>query len=180
MSIEITYSGEPESLSDDEDEVDLRERNWHYSYEGDVEAERRDLFPHLEWMKALKSLVLIKLGPFASKGAGRRVISTLLDAFFAHLFPGRRSYPILRPLRCLWIQDFEILPLKAFKYLSSDCLVSYRSGEPSGSDKENYEPFHKMEHLGGTIGVNFSRPLPTLSKLKYASGSAYSNKEVCK
>jgi len=136
----------------------------------------RDWFPQLEWMKSLESLVLIKLGPHATEG--ERVISFLLDSLIGrYLFPRVEISPIPRPLRCIWIQDYEVYRCGTSQYLSPEILQSYRTGDCDETEK-NYESFPNIENLGGSLGLNFAHQLPSLQKLKYASGSSYKEEEV--
>lgn len=142
------------------------------------EAVERDWLPQLSWMKSLKSLVLVKLGPYATRGAGERVISILLDSLTCrYLFPHREKKQTPRPLQRLWIQDFEVHQCAALKYVNPDNLLSYRSGDCDVTD-EKYETLRNIEHLGGMMGIEFARPLSTLKKLKYASGRSMEDGKV--
>ena len=123
----------------------------------------------LDWMKSLKSLVLVKLGPYATFNAGNRVLSRLLVFLFEYLFPSIGS-PAPRPLQRLWIEDYEVYPCSMVKFATPKCLQSYRSGEPGY--EEHYDGFLNVEHLAGNMGINFSRPMVNLSKLKFVTGSS--------
>ena len=139
----------------------------------------RNWFPYLEWMKSLESLVLIKLGPYATRMCGSRVISWLLDSLIGrYLFPHVEVNPTPRPLRCIWIQDFEVGHCGALKYSSPEVLQSYRTGDCDEREYTNYESFPNIENLGGCLGLNFTHQLPSLQKLKYASGSSYKDEQV--
>ena len=127
-------------------------------------------------MKGLESLVFVKLGPNATCNSGKRVMSPLLDSLVrGYLFP--RLEENQTPLRRFWIQDFEVYDCPALDDSISDSLQSYRSGDCNGNDEE-YESFHNITHLGGSIRVDFSRPLPSLKKLQYASGTSHDDVQV--
>jgi len=129
-------------------------------------------------MKSLKSLVLIKLGPCATTGAGAHIISILLDSLTGrYLFPHREEQQTHRPLERLWIQGFETYCCAALQYSSPETLLSYLSGDCDVKD-EKYESFLNLEHLGGMMGIDFCRPLSSLKKLKYASGCSSQDEEV--
>jgi len=133
----------------------------------DVES---DWLPQLAWMKSLKSLVMVKLGPYGTSMAGERVISILLDSLTCqYLFPHRRGSVRPRPLERIWIQNFEIHRCAALKYSSPENLKSYLSGDCDVKE-EKYQSFRNLEHLGGMMGIDFCRPLSSLKKLKYAAG----------
>ena len=136
--------------------------------------------PKLTWMKSLQSLVLIKLGPNAtSSDSGERVMSPLLDSLVRdYLFPPREENEPPSPLRRVWIQDFEVIGCPALRNSSTNSLQSYRSGDCGDLNDEDYESFTNMEQLGGMIGINFSHPLASLQKLKYASGTSTDDKKV--
>ena len=141
----------------------------------------RDLFPQLAWMKYLKSLVLVKLGPVSTSLAGSRIISSLLDSLTCrYLFPHREDQETRRPLERLWIQGFEIHRCAALQYSSPENLQCYLTGDCDVKNeiKEKYESFPNLEHLGGMMGINFSRPLSSLKKLKYASGLSAQDEKV--
>lgn len=132
--------------------------------------------PKLNWMKSLESLVLIKLGTYATDGA--RVSSFLLKTLLRILFYWKENST--QPLRVLWVQDFEVDRFGTLDNLSQDILQSYGFGDNDGlkDEKEEYEPFINMVHLGGTFAKNFSLPLPSLKKLKYVSGTSTNDKKV--
>jgi len=140
----------------------------------------RDWFPLLQWMKSLESLVIIKLGQYATPGAGVYVISRLLDALCEYLFTRLEENPTPRPLHCLWIQDFETYKVGAWKYVIPERLQSFLTGD-CDDDDESYEPFYNLEQLGGSTGLDYYKfPLPSLHKLKYVSGHSYGDyNEVC-
>ena len=144
------------------------------------EEVERDWHHRLEWMKSLTSLVVIKLGPFGSDLCGYRVVSLLLDDLLCdYLFPPTDTRIIpARPIETIWIQDFEVYPWTPLEYSSPERLKSYRSGDPRSGDEDNVEPFQNLEHLGAMIGLDFSRPLLSLQKLKYASGRASKDEQV--
>jgi len=128
-------------------------------------------------MKSLESLVLIKLGPYATFDAGERVISLLLDSLVrGYLFP--RLEQNQNPLRCLWIQNFEVHRFPALIYSSPDSLQSYRSGDCGDIEDKKFESYCNIQHLGGNMGIDFSHPLPSLQKLKYVSGNSYDDGKV--
>lgn len=97
-------------------------------------------------MKSLESLVLVKLGPSGTSRAGSRTISILLDSLIQFLFPQRGAIPS-RPLKRMWIEGFEIHRCAALKYLSSEHLKSYLTGDCDSKD-ENYEDFFSIGALG--------------------------------
>ncbi len=174
LAVEVTYTGKPEPplapFSETFEQFQAQQRV--------KEAVERDWLPQLAWMKNLKSLVLVKLGSYATRGAGERVISILLDSLTCrYLFPDREKKQNPRPLQRLWIQDFEVHRCAALKYVSSDNLLSYRSGD-CDAKKEKYESFPNLEHLGGMIGIEFTLPLSSLKKLKYASGRSMEDGKV--
>ena len=144
-----------------------------------IEAIERDWLPQLEWMKSFKSLVLVKLGPYGRRGCGARVISILLDSLVCgYLFPGGEKKPTPRPLRCIWIENFEVCPYKALRYANPECLQSFKTGDPDGY-RENYESFPNLENLDGMVAHNISKsPLPSASKLRYYCGRGYTYEEV--
>ena len=112
LAIEITYTGKTLPPEDD-----IREKMKHLMTEQRVkQAIEKDWLPQLDWMKSLKSLVLVKLGPCASSDAGVRMISILLDSLTCrYLFPHREEKEPPRPLEHLWIQNFEIHRCAALK-----------------------------------------------------------------
>jgi len=170
LTVEVTYTGERESQLDKH--VTYPEIRAQHDFRESVE---KDWFPKLAWMKSLKSLVLVKLGPYATKNAGTRVLSRLLVSLLSgFLFPMDKPAP--RALQRVWIQDLEVYPCSPLKYASPEHLLSYRSGD-SGNE-EHYEAFNSVEHLAGKMGINCSRPLPKLSKLKFATGRSYDSQEV--
>jgi len=126
----------------------------------------RESASRLAWMKSLESFVLIKLGSSAAFAPGQRV-----DSPFLHILVHCYLFPRLEenPLRRFWVQDFEVNLCAALGNCSPDSLQSYRSGDCGGRN-ENYESFCSIHHLGGSIGFNFSHPVPFLQKLEYASG----------
>lgn len=140
----------------------------------------RDELPNLAWMRSLKSLVLVKLGPCGTSGAGSCIVSSLLQSLICrYLFPYCGDVSP-RPLERLWIQGFEILCcLALMKYLSPGNLKSYLSGD-CGDRDEKYESFLNLEHLNGKAGVSFFQPLPSLNKLKYVSGRCFDEDWVIK
>lgn len=170
LAIEVTYTGQRKSHLDKDDEIqEIRDR---YEYKNRAKT---DWFPHLGWMKSLKSLVLIKLGPYSTYSSGTRVLSHLLASLLEHLFPCMGN-PAPRPLQRVWIQDFVMFPCSMVRFATPECLRSYRS-EDAGT-KENYESFVNIEHLAGKMGIDFSRPMSKLSKLKFATGSSDNYEEV--
>jgi len=121
-------------------------------------------------MKYLKNLALIKLGPGVTSMAGSRINSSLLDSLAcSYLFSRREKKQTRLPLERLWIQGFETRRCAALKYSNPEHLQSYFSEDCDVKD-EKCESFPNLEHLGGLMGTNFSRPLPSLKKLKYAFG----------
>ena len=130
-------------------------------------------------MRFLESVVLIKLGTHSTRGT--RVHSVVLQTLLLILFDlkNARFTPPPPPLRRLWVQDFEVNRKGTLRHLSRNILQSYGFGDYDGS-KENkqYESFLNMEHIGGTYAENFSLPLPSLEKLKYASGTSIDDEKV--
>ncbi len=123
----------------------------------------------------LESVVLIKLGTYATRGT--RVDSILLKTLLRILLDLKKKST--QPLRRLWVQDFEVGRCGTLNYMSQDILQSYGFGDYDGSyENEQYESFLNMEHIGGTYAVNFTLPLPSLKKLKYVSGTSTDDEEV--
>lgn len=138
----------------------------------------RDWLPQLAWMKSLKSLVLVKLGPYATTGSGARIISILLDSLCGYLFPTSEKKPTSLPLKCIWIHNFEVYPFRALDYADPECLQSFKTGDSDG-DQENYESFYNLENLDGMLAHNLSESgLKDMSKLKYYFGRGYEFEEV--
>lgn len=75
----------------------------------------------------------------------------------------------------LWYTIVKLIVL--IKGVANGGLQSYRSGDCGGKD-EKYDSFHNIEHLGGSIGIDFFHPLPSLQKLKYASGTYKDDEKV--
>jgi len=73
------------------------------------------------------------------------------------------------PLRCLWIQDFEIDPRDAWHFLIPECLRSFNSGELV--DEEMYKTeFPNLENWNAMDLTTPSESLPPKPKLKFYCG----------
>jgi len=176
LTVEVTYAGKPLSPLDDL-RASFEQSQAQFAFKMNGDEWLRECASRLAWMKKLESLVLIKLGSNATCASGERVISSLLDSLVrGYLFP-REDEQTPSPLRKFWIQNFEVYSCPALRYSSPDSLQSYRSGDCGGRN-ENYEVFCNIEHLGGSIGMDFSHPLPSLKKLKYASGTSHDDAKV--
>lgn len=142
LIIEITYSGLPGNPQQSIADVFLEKMVQAFAEHQAKVAFERDWLPKLAWMKYLKSLVLIKLGPGATSMAGSRVISILLDSLTCrYLFPRREKKQTLRPLERLWIQGFETHRCAALQYSNPETLQSYLSGDCDVKDAGKYESF---------------------------------------
>ena len=105
LSVEIIYSG----------------RNFQYpGYYQDSVSQfttvkqfiRESIFPHLDWMTSLTSLVLVKLGEFHTSDESLGVVrSLMLDGLFSWLFCDERAPSSLRHF---WIQEFCFDPENKF------------------------------------------------------------------
>ncbi len=171
----MTYTGKPWSPFDDEQRLDefrleRRER----------EVVERDLFPQLAWMKSLRSLVLVKLGPYSTRG-DESVTSSLLNSLCAYLFPlvENNQSPLTSPLQCIWIQNFEVLHnIVTTNYANRDGLLSLKTGYPFG-DQINHNNFPNLENLVGALAEHQYEPfLSSTSKLKYYCGESNQYEEV--
>ena len=98
----------------------------------------------------------------------------LVSLLGGYLFP--MNDPAPRPLQRVWIQGFKVPSCSPLQFATPEFLQSYRCGD-SGNE-EHYEAFHNIKHLAGKMGINFSRQLPLLSKLKFATGRSYDSAEV--
>ncbi len=173
LAIEITYTGKTLSRYDGFSKVMMHHRT------GDRlrQAVVRDWLPQLDWMKFLKSLVLVKLGPCATYGAGVCVISILLYSLIGYLFPHDKK-PTPRPLQCVWIHNFQVNSSRAFEYANPEYLQCFKTGDVD-ADQENYESFFNLENLDGTVGHDLSESLlKKMSKLKYYCGRGYKDEDV--
>lgn len=129
-------------------------------------------------MSHLKTLVLIKLGPFTSGGAGLRVHSPLLEALFLFLFPPEEPNPSLRPIENIWIQDFDVRSISILNYVNPDTFRAFRVGYLTANE-EDYERYPHLSHLGETIHLDsFDHTFPHLVMLKHVSCYTQSNIKV--
>ena len=175
LTLEVTYTGKPVSPFDGEGATFEQFQSKHL-FKVSAEEWLSKMQSRLAWMKSLESLVLIKLGPYATFDAGERVISLLLDSLVrGYLFP--RLEQNQNPLRWLWIQNFEVYRFPALIYCP-DSLQSYRSGDCGDIEDKKFESYCNIQHLGGNMGIDFSHPLPSLQKLKYVSGNSYDDGKV--
>jgi len=105
----------------------------------------------------------------------RHIISRLLDDLCRRFFPSHinEEDQTVLPLRCLWIQGFDVYPYKnSNRVLDPECLQSFNSGE-NGDDEEMYQTkFLNLENLSAMDLhlMTLQSLLPALSKLKFFCG----------
>lgn len=160
----------------------------------------RELFPHMDWVVNLRSLVLIKLGSFTTLPAFYfKVRSLLLDELLNWIFSIRRL-PL--SLVRLWIQDFvspsnginigvTTLPMTSY-YVAEDDIsdvgfskVSIDPGELdwlcNGVVVTPDEHFDHLQHLAKfNFGISLDKvyhPRGYLKNLKYARGTCFTSEE---
>jgi len=141
----------------------------------------RDWLPHLEWMKSLETLALIKLGPCGV--VNPTVCSPLLDVLCRFLFPllEKKVKPALRPHRCIWIQGFEleIWPFNALDYADPEFLQCYRTEDHGDEIKNDFKSFSNLVQLDTTDNLIYHGSLlADLKKLKYFRINSSDDEEV--
>jgi len=153
LTIDISYDGK---FYEYEEEAELS------AYAGDVERHfNEEILPRLTWMKSLKSLVLLKHGPFYNS-ANIWVRSRLLDHLFQWMFGDDPHLP--NALTRLWVFCFHIPPgLVGPTILPS--LKAYLAPEMI-KEPPNCDEFRDVEQIGF---VQFGS-LTHLPNLKSASG----------
>jgi len=161
LSVEIIYSGAdfqyPSSYRDPVEQFNNLQQ-----------FIRESIYPHLDWMTSLTSLVLVKLGEFkTSDEFSSEVRSLMLDDLFSWLFCDERAPSSLRHL---WIQGFCFDPDSTTILASAPSLMSHQVEETGEIDKQ--EPFHGFPKLEYIAKMEFSElcSLLHLPNLKYAHG----------
>ena len=123
---------------------------------------REDVLPHMGWMASLKSLFLLKLGPFYNL-EGIYVRSRLLDHLLEQMFS---IGPLPTSLVRLWVREFYFSPGLAPVLAIAPSLKAFCEDRSRLSPLELHERFLEIEHLGST---EFT-PLAHLAHLKSADG----------
>ncbi len=129
---------------------------------------RETIYPHLGWMKSLRSLVLIKLGPFVASIEGRSYVdSFMLNHLLAWLFSEERAP---RSLQHVWIQDFCFEPGYQTLQYCAPSLKTCQIGECA--DGKDFADFPNLEIIAQ---MQFSQEcsLLHLPNLKYVYGLCY-------
>lgn len=168
LSVEIIYSGT-------EFEYPRGHRNPVEQFKDLQQFIRESIYPHLNWMTSLTSLVLIKLGDFQTADEPFGFVrSFMLDDLCSWLFCVERAPSSLRHL---WIQDFCFDLDRTTGSASAQSFISYQIGDTS--EMYEQEPFHGFPKLEYIAKMEFSEPcsLLHLPNLKYAHGSCYYESE---
>lgn len=157
LSVEITYTGEEFGYPDTIPYVRPIDR-----FNDVRQFIRETIYPHLGWMKSLKSLVLIKLGSLHYSSGIGYVTSFMLDDLLVWLLSEERAP---RSLQHLWIQGFDFRPEYESIYFCAPSLKS--CGVEACQEDEDFVPFPNLENIAQmrfTVGC----PLLHLPNLKYA------------
>lgn len=123
-------------------------------------------------MVSLRSLVIIKLGPFINRieGYPNMVRSVLLDDLLNMMFPSEppTQTPTLRlSMECLRIHDFYFSPGLDRVLSITQNLKAYRVVNPLSANSFEYDTFSdRLEELGNFVFA----PLAHLTNLKSAHG----------
>jgi len=167
LSVEITYTGEPFDYPAATPWVHPL-----FKFTDLCRFIQETIYPHLGWMKSLKSLVLTKLGPFhtASEDHGY-VYSLMLNELLGWLF-SEEGAPL--SLQHLWIQSFCCHSIRSLEFCASS-LKTCQVGEVGR--KFNYNSFPNLEILA-EIEFSHEFPLLPLPNLKYAYGICYFDESV--
>jgi len=164
LSVEITYTGEP---FDYPTSASAPWVNPALQFTDLSRFIQETIYPHLGWMKSLKSLVLTKLGPFhtASEEHGY-VYSLMLNELLGWLFSEEEAP---RSLQHLWIQHFCCRSIRSLQF----CAPSLKTCQVGDIGRQfNYDGFPNLEVLG-EIDFSHEVPLLHLPNLKYAYGLCY-------
>lgn len=165
MNVEITYS-------DVEVNPTMARRKFTPGdrYDDVKQFIRETIYPHLDWMTSLKSLVITQLGDL--EDSENCVKSLMLDDLLMWLF-SEDPERVPRSLQHLWIQDFDFQPEYLSTYLSAPSLKSFQIQDFEMFTEPN--PLSQFPQLEFVAKVDFSEncPLLHLPNLKYVDGSFY-------
>jgi len=137
---------------------------------------RESIYPHLDWMTSLTSLVLVKLGDFQTADESLGVVrSFMLDDLFSWLFCNER---VPTSLRHLWVQGFYFEPESTAILASAPSLMSHQVDETFEMYKK--EPFNGFPKLEYIAKMDFFEQcsLLHLPNLKYAHGGGCFEEET--
>ena len=166
LSVEITYTGEPFDYRAAIPWVDpvlkFTDLCWFI---------QETIYPHLGWMKSLKSLVLTKLGPFLSAGETHGYVNSLmLNELLGWLFTEEEA-PL--SLQHLWIQHFccGYISFQFGAHSLKTCLVR------EVRERCNFEPCNGSSNIEILAEMDFStnstNSLLHWPNLKYAYGLCF-------
>ena len=136
-------------------------RDWEIAAQAEEE-----LFPHLGWMRSLKSLVVHRRGSFFEPND--RIVVALVD--FVLRFPDPVS------LERLWISEFNLKRNLSEKDMTGPIVKSLTTNtlEDDELDELVHDRFRHLEHYSG---YKFRR-YEQLSNLKYFRGNCFSQQDV--
>ncbi len=138
---------------------------------------RETIYPHLDWMTSLKSLVLTKHGDSADDDESC-VKSLMLNDLLMWLF-SEDPERVPRSLQHLWIQDFYFKPKYQSIHQPAPSLKSFQILDRSGEIFSGQNSLSQFSNLEFVAKVNFSEncSLLHLPNLKYVDGSFYNANE---
>lgn len=122
-----------------------------------VKYARLNLFPCLDWMAALKSLVIVKRGSGMSTNYPDECVKELLNWIF-HRYQ-------MRSLERLWIQESEVQLVVSRSQIATPSIKSLLLGSHLRFEIDE-EQFSHLHHLGG---VGFTG-LSHLPEIRYIRG----------
>ena len=136
----------------------------------------KDWSPKLDWMFSLENLVLITNNHSLNYS---RLLEDLCDRLFPPHMEEDEEKTIL-PLRCLWMQGYEVIRGKALGFLNPKSLQSFNS-QKFGKDEiiETVGLFPNLENLCVTNSESHEELLlKGLEKLKFYCGIFNDDEEV--
>ncbi len=143
-------------------------------FNNDREHLQETVFTHLDWMKNLTSLVLIRSG---DTGPVSEYIldpnqSLMVDDLLTWLFSSERAP---RTLQHIWIDGFNFVPPYVSTHFSASSLVShqtkgYRFGNEIANEPEPFSRFPNLEFVANLSRFAEKCSLLHLPDLKYVHG----------
>jgi len=136
---------------------------------------RETIYPHLDWMTSLKSLVLTKAGDLEDSDI---YDSLMLNDLLMWLF-SEDPKRVPRSLQHLWIQDFYFQPDYESIHQTAPSLKSFQILDSADEIFSEPNPLSQFPKLEFVAKVNFSEgcSLLHLPNLKYVDGSFYNANE---
>ncbi len=186
--MEITYTGKSEGyIYEDWDDFIAATNDPVEEFATFRTHARLNVYPLLDWMRSLTSLVLIKLGEYANDRHMNEMywdndavfsfmLDDLLDWLFSAAELGEDDFP--RSLRHFWVQNFSLRgDHRPYIQNSATSLISLQSDRDrlvAFNGPQQLPEFQQLEHVAGiqidSMFGNHGLPLAQFPNLKYAHG----------